>query len=79
MTKEKEADDKVLTELGREQARITGKWLREMDVKPDEFVQSVSRLFNLLYTPYLGFTCYILGKFGNVDIYACMTLGNFRQ
>jgi len=40
MTKEKEADDKVLTELGREQARITGKWLREMDVKPDEFVQS---------------------------------------
>jgi len=40
MTREREEENRVLTELGREQARLTGKWMREMGINPDEFAQS---------------------------------------
>ena len=42
-TKEKEAEKKILTELGREQAILTGKFLNEMGLEPDEFIHSVRK------------------------------------
>ena len=48
-TKEKEAEKKILTELGREQAVLTGKYLNELGLEPDEFIHSVSKKMKIRF------------------------------